>query len=90
MKPADLSSKFRGLAPVINEIHKRASECNVTVPEYLLQYPLQNETIDYVIVGVVSVDQLKITDNGNKKIDYHNFNRSLLKEDKLLDPRTWN
>lgn len=87
-----LSDKMTPLKPYLNEIKKMESDYNLTTDKLALQYVLQKEYIDHVLIGVDSAEQLignisvckKNISIPSKKIDLIN-----VKETQLLNPSTW-
>lgn len=89
----DLPSKLKPLLPSLQKIHKIANSANVSMEQLALNYVLQQDEIDHVIIGVDTVNQLKnnikmsknrISNDVIKKVNEIN-----VKEVELLYPKNW-
>jgi len=92
MDPSQLPNKLLSLKPYVENVHKIASQNNLSPDELALQYVLQKDYIDYVLIGVDNKNQLeenikkinKTFDISDKLIDTIDVT-----EDQLLNPSNW-
>jgi uncharacterized protein len=92
--PDKLPSKFMTLKPYLQKIHQISKEYKLSIEQLSLLYALQQPEIDYVIIGVDNLKQLK----HNLNIMQQNItteiidiiNQIKVKETELLYPKNWN
>lgn len=92
--PESLPSKLNPLKPYLLEIKKMAQDFSVEIEHLALNYALQQPEIDYVIIGVDNLEQLK------RNIMFalkpvvpeimEPINQLIVKETELLYPKNWN
>ena len=73
----DLSEKMKPFEPYLEKLNLLKTECDLTTEEIALNYVLQKEYIDHVLIGVENVDQLKsnlTTCNKNNEIPHSVLN----------------
>ncbi len=92
MDPSQLPNKLLPLKPYLNKIKKIASNYDLTIDELALQYVLQKQYIDCVLIGVETKNQLE--ENIKKINRTFNISSELIdeidvSEDQLLNPSSW-
>ena len=93
MDPDFFPQKLTPLAPHVQQLQRIADHENISIGQLALNYVLQNENIDYAIIGVDSIEQFKqnltyasstISDKIIRDIcEIH------VKETELLYPKNW-
>lgn len=87
MDPAKLPERLTPLAPYIAALHQYAAQNGLTVAQVAMNYNLQNEYIDGVLIGVDNCDQLRenISTVTEQSI---NFTVNVMQRE-LLNPVNW-
>ena len=91
-KSSDLPLKIKPLAPIINEVQNLAIQFNTSILNLCLGYVLQNDQIDYVIIGIDHKDQLVDIVSANNDLPPSLIDRIeniQVQQDKLLNPSSW-
>lgn len=93
MKEENLPEKLQPLSPYLQKINRIAAENNTSVGELALQYVLQNDYIDKVLIGAENEKQLeanilsldtKLSSSALSEIDKIN-----VEQEELLSPVNW-
>jgi aryl-alcohol dehydrogenase-like predicted oxidoreductase len=89
----DLPEKLKALAPYLGEIRRISSDHKISLEDLALNYVVQQSTVDRVLIGVDTPEQLKtnlaslknrISTGAIDEID-----RLRITETELLNPSTW-
>jgi len=88
-----LPSVLSPMKPYLKAIHSYAADYNLSIAQIALSYVLHNPMIDKILVGVTSVDELKINIGHiksllPKKLQYEIDEINVLEVD-LLNPSNW-
>ena len=93
MPSRSIPEKLLPLLPYLKQLKKIARDENISIGQMALNYVLQNGNIDFVIIGVDSLDQLK------QNLEYSNhsisgeaidaIDRVCVDEVELLYPKNW-
>lgn len=90
----DLPLKLLPLKPYLLKIKDIANRYNITVNEMALQYALSFDEIDYILIGVDSIEHLKNNLNFIKNKISTELKEEIssidVKEESLLYPMNWN
>ncbi|MCP4179650.1 MAG: aldo/keto reductase [bacterium] len=90
---AKLPKKLISLKPYLKNIHELCKEFNISVEQLALSYALQQNTIDYIIIGIDTLQQLKMNIKMSKYIISNDIleavNKINVQEIKLLYPKNW-
>jgi uncharacterized protein len=88
-----LPNSIKSLKSYLEKIHIIAKEANIPMEHLALQYALQQEEIDYVIIGVDNIEQLQ------RNLSFSQItiptgvieaiNKIIVKETELLYPKNW-
>ncbi len=54
-----IPAKLKSLIPYLKKVHEISKVANISIGQLALNYTLQQEGVDHVIIGVESLDQLK-------------------------------
>lgn len=94
MDPEELPTKIKPLRPYLNSIHRLSNNIKLPINQLALNYVLNQSTIDRVLIGVDTVEQLKNNIQlVGSKIDaefFDQINSIEVKEKELLNPANWN
>lgn len=92
INPNTLSDNLLTLKPYLQEIEKIKSDCNLTTESLALQYVIQKEYIDHVLVGVETSQQLmnniKLCES-ESIIPHSKIDKLNVFESHLLNPSNW-
>ena len=92
--PNDLSHKLQPLRPALIQIQKIAQEEGLTIEELAISYALSVSSIDNLVIGVDSLEQLKSNLTLEKsRIDQSiidRINSITISDLSLLNPSNWN
>ena len=80
------------LRPIIELIHALSEDYNISVLQICLGYVLQKQKIDYTVVGIDNVKQLKEIIQVNKALPpalIHQIEHIQIEDYKLLNPSKW-
>lgn len=89
MKAYKLPIALRGFSSYLQTLNDLALEQNVTLAQYLMNYPLHDKKVDKVVLGIADISDLKEQIQKISKIDYTPAVNLQFKDLKLLDPRNW-
>ncbi len=93
MASSSIPEKLLPLLPYLKQLRKIARNENISIGQMALNYVLQNEDINYVIIGVDSLDQLKQNlEYSNRSISEETIDaidRICVDEVELLYPKNW-
>ena len=86
-------SKIALLEPYVQQLRDACNEDHFSVEDIALQYAIQNEYIDKVLIGVDSKDQLKKNVNAARLTPpehvFKKVNNIHVRETELLNPTNW-
>ena len=89
-----MPNMLKPLIPYLERIHEIARAENITIENLALNYAIQQDDIDNVIIGVDSIKQLKLDlENINVPLSAETIgyvNQIFVKESELLYPKNWN
>lgn len=90
----NLPVKLNSLSSYLSSIHSIASDAKINMSDLSLNYAIQQKNIDYVLIGVDNVEQLK---ENLKSLNHHipedvmnKVNELKVTETELLNPSNWN
>lgn len=87
--PSLLASFFEPLKPALTQLNKIASDSGKNVLELVLAKIRRHDSVDAVIVGATSVQELEeITRGWNSGSDFTDFDLPSVSQE-ILDPRKW-
>lgn len=89
MDPDALPSNLKVFGSYIFKLKKLALEQNVSLAQYLMQFPLDDNKVDKVVLGVANINQLAEQVQEYPPIDYSVLEKLNFKNYTLLDPRNW-
>lgn len=88
----DLSNTLAPFKEPLELIHKISKESDINLGYLALNYALEKEYIDHVLIGVDSKEQLNLNLQnlkGEKQIPHERINDILIKNEELLNPTNW-
>lgn len=88
-----LSIKTKSLKPYLDKISSIKSSFNINMGQLALQYAIQKDYIDYVLIGVETTTQLLNNIHNCKEkveIPHHEINTINIGDTTLLNPSNWN
>lgn len=92
-KPNDISPNLIGLRKELKSIQDLCKDYNVSLSELALQYCLSKDYIDKVIIGVDTLDHLKINIKSCNSVIPQNLvfaiDKIVVKTKELLNPSNW-
>ncbi|MEO8934457.1 MAG: aldo/keto reductase [Xanthomarina sp.] len=89
----DIPEKLKPLAHYLETLESIKKSSGINTQTLALQYVLQKKYIDYVLIGVESVDQLMSNielANSKESIPHEVIDAIQVKEENLLNPSNWN
>ncbi|MBQ4801423.1 aldo/keto reductase [Aquimarina sp. MMG015] len=89
----EIPNKLNSLAPYLKTLENVKEKEVLNTETLALQYVLQKEYIDYVLIGVESSEQLQNNINFCKEkinIPHHKIDNIRVIEEELLNPSNWN
>ena len=94
MEPDNLHSFFDPIKPVINKYRSLIISRGLTLVEGAINFVASVPEIDYIIVGVNTVEQLKANLDGFKstlkdRIPLENFSMFSIEDSRYLNPKLW-
>ena len=93
MKPSNIASNLIGLRKELESIQDLCKDYNVSVSDLALQYCLCKDYINKVIIGVDTLDHLKININSSNTVIPQNLvfeiDKIVVKAVELLYPSNW-
>jgi len=88
----ELSKTLSPFKEPLELIHQISKESNIDLGYLALNYALEKEYIDHVLIGVDSKEQLNLNLKnliGEKQIPHERVNEILIKNEELLNPTNW-
>lgn len=90
MKRSEIPRKFERWSPIWDVWHNLLKERNASALEMCLAYPLSNENVDRVVVGVVQASQLKeIIRSAQVKLESSDCSFMKSGDVELINPGKW-
>ena len=93
MASKSIPKKLSPLLPYLEQLKQIASNENISIGQMALNYVLQNENIDFAIIGVDSLEQLKQNIEFSKHVlsgeVIQAIERICVREVTLLSPKNW-
>lgn len=93
-KPSTLDSRFKAAFSTLNQYHAELSAQGLSPLEGALLFINQIKEIDYAVVGVNNIVQLKEIYNAYEKVKtdvntHIDFSQYAIQNEKIIDPRKW-
>ena len=92
METNKISKQFSTLKPYLESLNDLKKEFDIDTASIALKYVVEKDYINQVLIGVDSVDQLKLNLsilNNHHKIPHEKIDIIDVKDDKLLNPVNW-